>query len=318
MRHFFFLTLLSTTFFTTAQNELKMTWESEIKEVEYQNKKQFVISPNALYKDNWHNLPQTQFWKQIVQLPPDSCLINVAANRRVLHKMAMKEWNKLSENQKIAFKDSIRSAFQIEPTFRINVTEGKNHFYKISEVSPSISNGIQEFKKNKVDPWYAQAILLIESPAVLQKSVAGAYGAFQLMPMVARKFGLTVNASVDERESFERSAYAASKLIQTVCIPETKNILNEYGLKYSETDVWFRLIVMHIYHAGSGNVRSVFNKIQPTEGGQELIQKIWTTTAGSFGNASQNYSQVALATQIVLDEIIQPDVRKKLNPFSEN
>jgi hypothetical protein len=75
---------------------------------------------------------------------------------------------------------------------------------------------------------------------------------------------------------------------------------------------------MHIYHAGSGNVRSVFNKIQPTEGGQELIQKIWTTTAGSFGNASQNYSQVALATQIVLDEIIQPDVRKKLNPFSEN
>ncbi|NDF59824.1 MAG: lytic transglycosylase domain-containing protein [Crocinitomicaceae bacterium] len=318
MKRFVYLTILSSSLLTNAQNEIKMTWENEIKEVEYQNKKQFVISPNALYKDNWHNLPQTQFWKQIVQLPPDSCLINVAANRRVLHKMAMRDWNKFSETQKVAFKDSIRSAYQIEPTFKINVTEGKNHFYKISEVSPSISNGILEFKKNKVDPWYAQAILLIESPAVLQKSVAGAYGPFQLMPTVARKFGLTVNTSIDERESFERSAYAASKLIQTVCIPEAKNILNEYGLKYSETDVWFRLIVMHIYHAGSGNVRSVFNKIQPTEGGQELIQKIWTTSAGSFGNASQNYSQVALATQIVLDEIIQPDVRNKINPFTEN
>lgn len=318
MKHFFYLTILSTTLFTNAQNEIKMTWENEIKEVEYQNKKQFVISPNSLYKDNWHNLPQTQFWKQIVLLSPDSCLINVAANRRVLHKMSMKEWNKFSETQKTAFKDSIRSAYQIEPTFKINVTEGKNHFYKISEVSPSISNGILEFKKNKVDPWYAQAILLIESPAVLQKSVAGAYGPFQLMPTVARKFGLTVNSTTDERENFERSAFAASKLIQSVCIPEAKNILNEYGLKYSETDVWFRLIVMHIYHAGSGNVRSVFNKIQPTEGGQELIQKIWVTSAGSFGNASQNYSQVALATQVVLDEIIQPDVKKKLNPFSEN
>ena len=318
MKRFVYLTILSSSLLTNAQNEIKMTWENEIKEVEFQNKKQFVISPNTLYKDNWHNLPQTQFWKQIVQLPPDSCLINVAANRRVLHKMAMRDWNKFSETQKVAFKDSIRSAYQIEPTFKINVTEGKNHFYKISEVSPSISNGILEFKKNKVDPWYAQAILLIESPAVLQKSVAGAYGPFQLMPTVARKFGLTVNTSIDERESFERSAYAASKLIQTVCIPEAKNILNEYGLKYSETDVWFRLIVMHIYHAGSGNVRSVFNKIQPTEGGQELIQKIWTTSAGSFGNASQNYSQVALATQIVLDEIIQPDVRNKINPFTEN
>jgi hypothetical protein len=318
MKRFVYLTILSSSLLTNAQNEIKMTWENEIKEVEFKNKKQFVISPNALYKDNWHNLPQTQFWKQIVQLPPDSCLINVAANRRVLHKMAMRDWNKFSETQKVAFKDSIRSAYQIEPTFKINVTEGKNHFYKISEVSPSISNGILEFKKNKVDPWYAQAILLIESPAVLQKSVAGAYGPFQLMPTVARKFGLTVNTSIDERESFERSAYAASKLIQTVCIPEAKNILNEYGLKYSETDVWFRLIVMHIYHAGSGNVRSVFNKIQPTEGGQELIQKIWTTSAGSFGNASQNYSQVALATQIVLDEIIQPDVRNKINPFTEN
>ena len=65
MKYFLFLTVVTTTLFINAQNEIKMTWESEIKEVEYQNKKQFVISPNALYKDNWHNLPQTQFWKLI-------------------------------------------------------------------------------------------------------------------------------------------------------------------------------------------------------------------------------------------------------------
>jgi hypothetical protein len=32
--------------------------------------------------------------------------------------------------------------------------------------------------------------------------------------------------------------------------------------------------------------------------GEELILKLWKTQAGAFGNSSQNYSQLALASYI--------------------
>ena len=61
---------------------------------------------------------------------------------------------------------------------------------------------------------------------------------------------------------------------------------------------------MHVYHAGAGNVSAVVNKIAPKEGGQQLIQTMWNTTAASFGNNSQNYSQLALASQLILHDIV--------------
>ncbi len=42
-----------------------------------------------------------------------------------------------------------------------------------------ISRGIEQFIINDTDPWYAQAILMIESPGKLAYSNAGAYGPFQ-------------------------------------------------------------------------------------------------------------------------------------------
>ena len=65
--------------------------------------------------------------------------------------------------------------------------------------------GIKVFESSGVDPWYAQAILLIESPGQMKKSRDGAYGPFQLMPKVARAQGLTVNRYTDEREDFDRA-----------------------------------------------------------------------------------------------------------------
>ena len=78
----------------------------------------------------------------------------------------------------------------------------KSEFYLFKQVYPSLAPGVSAFEKNNVDPWYAQAILLIESPAQLKKSVVGAYGAFQLMPAVARAQGLKVNSKIDERKRF--------------------------------------------------------------------------------------------------------------------
>jgi hypothetical protein len=269
-----------------------------------------LVSLDNLFQENWHLLPQPIFWKDIMFLSPDSCLINIAKNRQVLLRMSIHEWNKQSETAKLQFKDSLRKSYSLDQTEKINVTTGKNDFYKFNVVYPTIPRGVEVFRENNVDPWYAQVILMIESPGQLKKSISGAYGAFQLMPGVARNHGLTVNEKIDEREDFDKSAKAASHLIATVCIPEAKKILNTHHITYSEEDLWFRLFVLHVYHAGAINVRAVVNKIAPENGGQQLICTMWQTQAGNFGNNSQNYTQLALASQLVLSDLIAANEKK--------
>ena len=80
-----------------------------------------------------------------------------------------------------------------------------------------------------------------------------------------------------------------------------KNLL---GLTYKEDDIWFRLFVLHVYHAGAGNVSAVIDKIAPESGSMDIITEMWQNTAASFGNNSQNYSQLALASQLILHDIV--------------
>lgn len=288
-------------------------WDNEKIEVIHSDASHIFMTAQSLYDNNWSSLPQPIFWKQIMKLSPDSCLVNVASNRQILAKMSIKDWNAQSEIRKEEVRDSLRCEFSLEDNARIFVTTGKNDFYRFNDVYPTISKGVEVFEREGVDPWYAQAILLIESPGQLKKSISGAYGAFQLMPGVARNMGLIVNEKIDERESFEKSAMGSARLIKRVCIPEAKKILNDHHLKYNENDVWFRLFVLHVYHAGAINVRAVVNKIQPTEGNQELITKMWQNTAAGFGNNSQNYTQLALASQIILSEMVMKSGAKVYN-----
>jgi hypothetical protein len=123
------------------------------------------------------------------------------------------------------------------------------------------------------------------------------------MPGVARMYGLTVGKYLDERSDFNRSAYAAAALLRNICIPSAKKILDENHYTYNESDLWFRLFVMHVYHAGAGNVRAVVEKIGALPNGKQLIQTMWRTKAASFGNNSQNYSQLALAAQFIIHEM---------------
>jgi len=178
------------------------------------------------------------------------------------------------------------------------------HEFNFDKVIPSINRGIEVFTENKVDPFYAQAILLIESPNKLQKSSVGAYGSFQIMKKVAIKMGLKVNKYVDERKDFDKSAYAAAKLLQTICIPETNKMLLEKGINFNPSDLWYRLLVLHVYHAGAGNVKKAIDFLNPTEGNMQIITQLWQTEIGNFRNSSQNYSQLVLATMLQLDEII--------------
>lgn len=292
-----FLCVISTSF---AQDAV---WNEEKIDVIDSGNSTILMSATNIFSEGWSDLAQPKFWKKIMRLSPDSCLINVASTREIIAVWSVQDWNGQSDLEKDKYRDSIRESRNLDSDARIYCTTGKNDFYKFDLVYPTISKGIEAFEENNVDPWYAQAILLIESPGQLKKSRAGAYGPFQLMPSVARAQGLTVTKYKDERADFERSAYASSQLIKNVCIPEAKRILDAHQLGYQENDLWFRLFVLHVYHAGSMNVAAVVNKINPEQGAQELIRQMWITTAANFGNNSQNYSQLALASQLILHEL---------------
>jgi Transglycosylase SLT domain len=293
--------LLNTFFVVFSQ---PMNWNEEKISVTKASEVSTILHAEELFNDRWDILPQAQFWKQIMTLSPDSILINVASTRQIIEKMSLRDWNKKTEEEKSLYRAEARNNLGLSEQERIYVTFGKNDFYKFKEVYPQLSKGVAAFERYGVDPWYAQAILLIESPGQLKKSISGAYGAFQLMPDVARAQGLTVNSQMDERKDFDRCAYGAARLINKICIPEAKKILDRHQLTYNENDLWFRLFVLHVYHAGAGNVSAVMNKIQPKEGSQEVIKSMWQNTAGGFGNNSQNYSQLALAAQLVLHDMV--------------
>lgn len=262
------------------------------------------VSTDELIEERWDLLAQPNFWRQVMILPPDSCIINIAATREILGKDSFVEWKKQTEAEKTVYKDSVRKQYGLADSVKIYVTSGKNHFYHVEKVIPSISRAIEIFQQYNTDPWYAQAILLIESPGKIAYSNVGAYGPFQLMKSVARSHGLIVNSKVDERQDFDKSAMGASSLIRKTCIPEAKRILGNHDIAYNETDLWFRLFVLHIYHAGAGNVQGLMKSMDPKTGGQELITAMWQNEWGGFKNASQNYSQVALASLLRLHEVI--------------
>ena len=86
-----------------------------------------------------------------------------------------------------------------------------------------------------MDPWYAQAILMIESPNKLQKSNAGAYGSFQLMKDVARLFGLKVNKSIEIAK-----LYGSTIHLVTVLTTDDEFIVNKLKRQMNQVDEFIR------------------------------------------------------------------------------
>lgn len=261
------------------------------------------VFEDELFTNSIDTLAQPLFWRKVMSMPPDSGIVNIGATREIIAEVSIADWDLQTDDEKDAYRDSVRTAYGLDPEAKVYLTTGKSDFYRFDMVMPSIDRAVQIFENDSTDPFFAQAILLIESPNKLQKSGAGAYGPFQLMKSVARNHGLIVNSTVDEREDFDKSAHAAAHLIRTICIPEAKRFMRKYDLEYSEEELWFRLLVLHIYHAGAGNVEKALEAVSPESCGFEIIQELWQTTAGAFGNASQNYSQVALASLLILQDI---------------
>jgi hypothetical protein len=269
-----------------------------------ENQWQSFVYDAQVYENRIDTLKKVRFWSMVMNTSEDMVILNQANSRRIFHVLPFEDWDELSEEDQLDYRDVLRNEFCLDSNQRIFATRGKSEFYQFRKVMPSIDRGIDAFIENGVDPWYAQAILLIESPGHSMKSPNGALGSFQLMPKVARKYGLRVDSKLDERLDFERSAYGSSQLIKFICIPYAKQMLEDRVMSYDESDLAFRLLVLHIYHAGAYNVKNALIKIDTDLKDMDLIQELWETEAKGFRNASQNYSQVALASIIQLNELI--------------
>jgi hypothetical protein len=276
-----------------------------------------MVNTNQIYEAGLDQLPQIHFWRRIMTMTPDSGLVSLASDRTVYACFCTATWDNLGQAGQDHYRDSLRKQYALSDSASVLFTKGKNDFYDAQAVIPQIDRAIPIFVQNGVDPFFAQAILLIESPGKTLKSNVGANGAFQLMKSVAIQMGLKVNKSVDERKDFDKSAWAASKLLKTVCIPYTRSMLEKRGIAYNENDLWFRLLVLHVYHAGAGNVDKALTVINPCEGGMALIQQLWQTKAGAFGKSSQSYSQLAISALIELDLVLGRNVNMITAPQRE-
>lgn len=247
--------------------------------------------------DGWDTLPEIKFWRRIVTLSKDSVLANVIENRRGLAVFSKKTIDSLEQRGMLGqFRDELARIYGVDSDFHIRFTSGRNHFYRFDKIAGKMERGIKLFDSFGVDPFYAQSVLLIESPGSdRQKSIAGAYGNFQLMPFVARQYGLRVDRYVDERENFDRSAYAAARLIKEICIPYARKWCKTYGFEADESALWFKLLALHNYNAGAGTVRGAVAALPKHVKGNDLIKTLWKTSAGYFRSEAQNYSQLALA-----------------------
>ncbi|MCI4667333.1 MAG: transglycosylase SLT domain-containing protein [Bacteroidia bacterium] len=266
---------------------------------------QKVVRDIELDKDKWDLLPEIRFWRKVMKLEPELCILNNAKTREMYQIFPTILYDTLPDEKKPIFKDSLIKILDLDPKTPLYVTYGKQNYYKFDKILSDINEGIHYFHDEQVDPWYAQTILLIESPGFSRTSPTGARGRFQLMKSVAIRQGLKVNSQVDEREDLEKSARAAANYMKQVCIPQAKRMLLRRRHTIDESSLAFRLLVMHIYHAGASNVSGALRQIPYSYKEMELIKKLWHTSYRGFRNASQNYSQIAVAALLELNEIVE-------------
>ncbi len=302
---YLFIVFLFFSHLVFSQNADKTTHCQKIEVVGLNDTANYIILRDKLiYINGWDTLNQPRFWQKLMHTPPDSGYINIGSTRQILAKWHVDDWENLPDEKKQAYRDSIKQYYHLPDEEHIYFTSGKKHFYQFENVLEAIHRAIPIFERQGVDPFYAQAILLIESPNKMQKSPVGAHGHFQLMKKVAIQMGLKVNKTVDERQDFDKSAMAAAKLIKTICIPYTDSIVNDLHLPRDTSALWYRLLVLHVYHAGAYNVRLAANEIINPQPSLELIKQLWTIEKGRFRNASQNYSQLIIASLLEFEKMI--------------
>jgi hypothetical protein len=267
-----------------------------------------IADINSTPENNWLlHQPEIDFWMRNISLSEDSFLVVDQNSRSVMDVLSKKAVLEIEKGGNLKCLGQLyRGVCFDTDEAQIKFVRGRASFFDYAKIAPKMNEAFQIFSDNKVNPIYAQLLLLIESPNNSKAiSSAGAVGHFQLMPSVAKKYGLKVNTRIDERTNFSRSAMASAKLFKYYCIPNAVKICNQLELTFDDADLWFQLLVLHVYNAGAGNVKKAALLHQGVSSGTELIQKLWHTKLGAFGNSSQNYSQLCLASYRTYARFVQ-------------
>ena len=84
------------------------------------------VSDSSIYKEGWDTLPQAIFWRNVINLTSDTCIINIAFCRKPVDKITRSIWMNQSEPERNCFKDSICKIYGLETNAELNITSGKN------------------------------------------------------------------------------------------------------------------------------------------------------------------------------------------------
>lgn len=260
----------------------------------------FLSSPNVI------------FWMRDIMLSADSFLVVNQTTRQVIDVVHKNAIQKIDRGQNLTSLGSLYAMkHSIPSNHKIKFVRGRKEFFNYGVVGPKLKIANSVFESVGVNPVVSQLLLLIESPSNHKGvSSSGAAGHFQIMPSVARKYGLKIRKGVDDRLIFNKSAYAAARLVKEYCVPQAKRICNNNHIEVDTDALWFNLLVLHIYNAGAGTVAVAVRHIPPVEDGNELIKVLWHTNVGAFQNSSQNYSQVCLASYLSYKEFLKSNATK--------
>jgi hypothetical protein len=271
--------------------------------------------------NDFFQTPDVAFWLRDIELSSDSFLVVDKKSRKVIDVLHKSQVLKIETGKNLKELAKIyHYLHKLDSNSQVKFVRGRKEFFNYPKIEPHIGPAEVIFKSVGVDSALARFILLIESPSnPSATSISGARGHFQLMPSVARKYGLVINQYRDDRLNFEKSAVAAAKLMRQYCIPQAQRIALSAGIMVdssTKTELWFRLLVLHVYNAGAGTVAKAV-RIYSADGltGEELIFKLWKTHVGAFGNSSQNYSQVALASHLAYNRYLS---NKKSEVYSQS
>src|SRR5262245_36217295 len=86
---------------------------------------QFLHDP-ALYSQGWDTLGQTVFWREVINMTGDTCIVNVPSCRKQLQKVCRNEWMDLTESEKKFIKDSLSCVNKLDSNSTLFVTAGKS------------------------------------------------------------------------------------------------------------------------------------------------------------------------------------------------
>ncbi len=305
---------------TSGSNPAKFNTE-KIDHFYFKNDSEYIINTDTFHflsietdinAVDFLSSPNVIFWMKDIMLPSDSFLVVNQTTRQVIdvvHKNAIQKIDRVQNLKSLgtvyAMKHSVPS------NHKIKFVRGRKEFFNYSVVGPKLKIANSVFESVGVNPMVSQLLLLIESPNNHKGvSHSGAAGHFQIMPSVARKYGLRIRKGVDDRLIFSKSAYAAARLVKEYCVPQAKIICIKNNIEFNTDALWFNLLVLHIYNAGAGNVANAVKHIHDIEDGNELIKRLWHTNIGAFQNSSQNYTQVCLASYLSYKEFLKSNVGK--------